>query len=515
MGRRLLRAAALATVLAAVPSVVLAHPLGNFTINHYAGITVGAGEIRLDVVIDRAEIPTFQERRHIDTDEDGRVSDPETAAAVGPACDALREGVRLEVDGAAVALAGGASTLTFPGGLGGLPTMRLECVFSAPLALDEDRPTRITFADESDPERVGWREIVVTGDRAVVDAGGAPTSSASKRLTAYPEDLLAQPLDIREVTIVARAAPGAGAATGDPGPGTGSAAVPGGVAGELPALFSSADLTPFVIVASVVLAAVLGAQHALTPGHGKTLMAAYLVGSRGRAAHAVGLGLAVSVSHTIGILLLTAVVVGAQGVLPAEAVVQAAPIVAAVTIVAVGGWMVVAEVRRRRSGRVIQNHDHAPAGHPDEAPHEHDHGHAAEHEHRSEHAHSHEHSHGGVRHSHQPPAGGALSWRGLFALGLAGGLIPSTSALLILLSSIVAGRPAFGFVLVVAFGLGMAAVMTGVGLAVVYGRARIERASASPWLRRLAAAAPLGAAVVVLGVGLVLTAQAVAGGPVL
>ena len=84
------------------------------------------------------------------------------------------------------------------------------------------------------------------------------------------------------------------------------------------------------------------------------------------------------------------------------------------------------------------------------------------------------HSHGGVPHSHLPATGPTVTWRSLFVLGLAGGLIPSTSALLILLGAIAGGRPAFGVVLVVAFGLGMAAVMTGVGLALILARGRID-----------------------------------------
>jgi len=114
-----------------------------------------------------------------------------------------------------------------------------------------------------------------------------------------------------------------------------------------------------------------------------------------------------------------------------------------------------------------------------------------------------------------PPAGSTISWRGLSALGLAGGLIPSTSALFILLGSIVAGRPAFGFVLVVVFGLGMALVMSGVGLAMVFARTRLDRLPSGSGLGRLARHAPLVAAVVVLAFGLYLTAQAIGGRPVL
>ena len=122
-----------------------------------------------------------------------------------------------------------------------------------------------------------------------------------------------------------------------------------------------------------------------------------------------------------------------------------------------------------------------------------------------------EHSHGGVPHTHLPPAGTTISWRSLFVLGLAGGLIPSTSALLILLGSIAAGRPAFGFVLVVAFGLGMALVMGGIGLALVLARGRLDRVDASSPLGRVSGVVPLAAATLVFGLGLYLTIQAVAG----
>jgi nickel/cobalt transporter (NicO) family protein len=122
-----------------------------------------------------------------------------------------------------------------------------------------------------------------------------------------------------------------------------------------------------------------------------------------------------------------------------------------------------------------------------------------------------EHSHGGIRHSHLPANGSTISWRSLFVLGLAGGLIPSASALLILLGSIAAGRPAFGFVLVVAFGLGMALVMGGIGLALVLARGRLERVDHSNPLARASAYLPLVASGVVLGFGLFLTFQAVSG----
>jgi ABC-type uncharacterized transport system, permease component len=199
--------------------------------------------------------------------------------------------------------------------------------------------------------------------------------------------------------------------------------------------------------------------------------------------------------------LLAGLVVGAQGILPPDVVVKTTPLIAAVSIVAIGGWMLIGEARRRWRKRVASEHEHAVA-------HEHEHEH--EHDHDDQSAPG-EHSHGGLRHSHLPPTGSTISWRSLFVLGLAGGLIPSASALLILLGSIAAGRPAFGFVLVVAFGLGMALVMGGIGLALVVARGRLDRVEAASALGRAGAYMPLMASFLVLGLGLYLTVQAVSG----
>jgi len=229
-------------------------------------------------------------------------------------------------------------------------------------------------------------------------------------------------------------------------------------------------------------------------------MAAYLVGTRGTPVHAIGLGLSVSASHTLGILALAAVIVGAQGVLNPDLVVRSAPVLAAAGIVAIGGWMLISELRRRHAARTAGDvHVHEHDGHDHEG-HDHD-GH--------DHGRSEPHSHAGIPHSHLPEAGTTVTWRSLFVLGLAGGLIPSTSALLILLGAIASGRSAFGVVLVVAFGLGMAAVMTAVGLALIFARGRIDGLATDSLFGRLRTWMPLAAACLVLGIGLYLTMQAV------
>lgn len=120
-----------------------------------------------------------------------------------------------------------------------------------------------------------------------------------------------------------------------------------------------------------------------------------------------------------------------------------------------------------------------------------------------------EHSHGGIRHSHLPRSGADLTWRSLFSLGLAGGLVPSASALLLLLGSLAANRPAYGVVLVIAFGAGMAVVLAGVGLLLVYATRFVERVPTGTLGRRLWDVLPVATAIVVIGAGIYLTSQAV------
>ena len=487
-----------------LPAVVLAHPLGNFTINHYAGLRIESDRVILDVVIDQAEIPAFQARQTLDANEDGEVSDGELDAGRVSSCDALADDLHLAIDGSPTEPTLTAAGIELRPGVGGLSTLRQVCVFEAALVKPVASGTHVDFADTSSAGRLGWREIVVEGSGVAVTPveGELRDSSISDRLQAYPADRLDNAL--ADERLVVAVSPGGAALPSvtvsdatpvdaipaDPAPVAHTrpaAAVPGGVGGEIPALFQTPELTPFVVLLSLATAAALGAAHALTPGHGKSLMAAYLVGTRGTPVHAIGLGLSVSASHTLGILALAAVIVGAQGVLNPDLVVRSAPVLAAAGIVAIGGWMLLSELRRH-------------AARADGHVHEHD-GH--------DHDQSESHSHGGVPHSHLPAAGTTVTWRSLFVLGLAGGLIPSTSALLILLGAIASGRSAFGVVLVVAFGLGMAAVMTAVGLALIFARGRIDGLATDSLFGRLRTWMPLAAAFLVLGTGVYLTVQAV------
>jgi ABC-type nickel/cobalt efflux system permease component RcnA len=272
--------------------------------------------------------------------------------------------------------------------------------------------------------------------------------------------------------------------------------VPGGVGEDLARLVDVDDLTPLAILVSLAIAFGLGIVHALSPGHGKTIMAAYLVGGRGSSRQAMGLGVAVAISHTIGVLALALLTLAASSVLPPERLYPILGLASGGLVIAIGGSLLwsrlralSAERRHVRAHAVGREHDH---------PHDHDHGHG------HDHGHSHGHGHG---HEHEPSSG-AISWRGLIALGLSGGLVPSASALILLLGSIAAGRVAYGLVLVLGFGLGMAAVLTGIGLLLVHARRFVEGRRPEAGMRRLALPIQLATASLVVVLGLVLTGQA-------
>ena len=147
-----------------------AHPLGNFTINHYAGIRIEPSAIVLDIVVDQAEIPTFQARLDFDTDMDGEVSDAEADVGRVTACDELTPDLELTVADVRQAITLTRAGLTFPQGVGGLPTMRVVCEYRADLATPIAAATPVTFADVSFAERLGWREIVIQGSGRRPDA---------------------------------------------------------------------------------------------------------------------------------------------------------------------------------------------------------------------------------------------------------------------------------------------------------------------------------------------------------
>jgi nickel/cobalt transporter (NicO) family protein len=471
-----LAALAIALVVAGATGAA-AHPLGNFTVNTYSGLRVGPDRLVVDYVVDMAEIPTFQARQAIDADHDGRVAGPEASRWRDRECPRLAAGLRATLDGRQVPLAVAGSVLRFPEGVGGLDTLRLECALATPLPAGP----ALAYTDTNLQGRVGWREITAVGDGTTLEAADVPTTSVSARLTSYPSDQLTSPLDQRTATL--RLRPGGPSAPADPvaGDGTLASGARGGVdraTAAFTALVGERSRSAGFAVVAILLAVVLGGAHALAPGHGKTVMAAYLVGLRGTLRQAVTIGATVTVTHTAGVLVLGLVLSTTRAV-ASERVYPWLGLASGLLLAAVGVGLLV----RARTGH----------GHP--------HGHG--------HDHTHDHDHGQHRHAAGPP----LGRRGLVALGLAGGLVPSPSAVVVLLGGIAIGRAWFGVALVLAYGLGMAATLTGIGLLLARLRNRMDRRLQLPGgslPARLGRLLPAVTASVIVLVGLGLAIQGAA-----
>ena len=362
-------------------------------------------------------------------------------------------------------------------GAGGLRTLRLACHFSAPSAAGGS----VAVVDHTDDGHVGWREVTIAAADGVhiVDAD-VPDRSDSDYLRAYPTGRLESPPDVRQGHASFRTAGGAQPAS--PNPLSASAASPR-PADPLAALLEG-DLSPAVVVLAFLLAAGLGAAHALSPGHGKTLVAAYLVGSGGTMRQAVALGLTVAFAHTAGVLLLGVLVLVAGEFLLPETLIGWLTIASGALMALLGAGLVWKSLSARHT-----------AGRNDPG-----------------HGHDHPHSHGrGHVHEHAPaPGRGGLSVRNVAVLGVAGGLVPSASALIVLLAAVTTGRLAFGLALIVAFGLGMAMVLGGLAAATSFARGWLDgRAFGQGRLmRRMLGLLPAGSGMLVLGIGLAIAIAA-------
>ena len=482
--RRLALVGATAALLVAIGSPAWAHPLGNYSINHHVGVHITPEWLEVTLVVDLAEIPAFQERAVIDRSRDGVVSPAELEDYAPPACAAVVAGVMIDVDGSPPALEPVAASVELTPGQGGLDTLRLDCGATAAVALSHGAVVSVVDGDRA--ERAGWREVVVTTDGVTVDTD-APAQSPSNLLRTYPPGAVQ---DRRTASIVVTAvepdwspaaytAPAAGA----PGP-----VVSAGPVGLLAGLISGERSGAAAVVVGLMVAFGLGIAHALAPGHGKTLMAAYLVASHGRARHAAGLGLAVAVSHTIGVAALGVVTLAASRAFRPEVAYPYLSLVSAGIVLVIGSGLLWRAGRTRRRSHPGHGHDHS-------------HMHGDSHDHGHDHGHGHDHHHGALP---------SLTWRSLAALGLAGGLVPSASAVVLLLGAVGLGRIELGLAMVALFGAGMATALVGAGLAVLGARrAGLRLLAGRSWGRRLVHAAPLVMGALVALAGLVMTVEAI------
>ena len=476
---------ALLAATAVVAAPAQAHPLGNFTVSHYAGLTLHPDRLDVLSVVDSAEIPTQQARPAIDVDDDGELSEQELADDARTGCQEVLAATTAAVDGTPVRLTVTGSIQSVVPGAASLDTLRLECTLSGPAELSA--PAVLDFTQTHRTDRIGWREITATGDGVALLEPSVPARSVSDELRAYPADLIDDPLDVRSVSL--RTEPGSTAAAAGPVGDVGtdgrdplSRLVAAGDA-RLEAYVGSRELTPVVGLLAVLLAGLLGAGHAMLPGHGKTVMAAYLAGRRGRRRDAVLVGGTVTLTHTIGVLVLGLVLTVASSI-AGEQVLRSLGVVSGLLVVVVGAVLLRDAWRDRQAHRAraaeVVAPERVPATTPchdgrhdqrDDPAHGHDHAPAHGHPHGHDHGPGHPH---GPGHSHDHAG---FSRRSLIGIGVAGGLVPSPSALVVLLGAIALGRTVFGVLLVLAYGVGMAGVLTAVGLLLVHGRARLERLS--------------------------------------
>jgi nickel/cobalt exporter len=420
------------------PSAASAHPLGNFTVNRYGEVSLSGDAIYVRYVLDLAEIPTFQEGDKV--------------RAAGFSAEAAR-GLILWLDGRRAVLVPLEHKLTDRPGAGGLKTLRFEAIYSARLfGLEGTR--ELVFQDTNFPGRVGWREIVVRAERgARLESSSVAQRSVSGRLRSYPDDLLRSPLDVRSASAAFRPGSSPGIA-----PVIDARAVPEREGGRFESLIAADELSAGFVFVALLIAAFWGAAHALTPGHGKAIVAGYLVGSRGRPRDAVLLGLIVTLTHTAGVFALGAVTLLLSQFVVPERLYPWLTVASGMLVVVVGASVLAARVRHAH-----HHHDHH---------HHHDRGYGA---------------------------------RNLLGVGVAAGLLPCPSALVVLLSAIALHRIGLGLALILAFSLGLAATITAIGLVAVLARRAFSRISLDG---RLVRALPAVSALAILVVGLGITVNA-------
>ena len=468
-----------------VPSA-LAHPLGNFTVNQYAGLQISREKIVLDYVMDMAEIPAFQEIELLDANENRQPDPEETAGYPAVRCASLQPSLNLSLNQNALPLSLVSSSVEFPVGVGGLPTMRLTCAFEAPINIT-DNTLALTFQNRVFADRLVWQDIVVISDGVTVQ-GDFSSASLSNRLTNYPQDLLTSPPAERdlEVEITAAGVPAVSSAQDQS-----SAPVRPGDVSRRDDAFTSLILLEEITLPTLLLALAVsfiwGAMHALTPGHGKTIVGAYLVGSRGTMKHAFYLGLTTTITHTLGVFALGLITLFAAQYIVPETLYPWMSLLSGLFVVGIGINLFVS---RFKSSRITLPRIRPGVREPAFAPvFEHSHAETSEHSHRyvlnpsasREHLHVHDHDRPHVHrhdhthsdHSHMPPE--QITWRSLLALGVSGGLIPCPSALVVLLGAIALNKIGFGLVLVLAFSLGLAGALTAIGMLFIYAGRFFER----------------------------------------
>ncbi len=499
--------------LCVAPRHVSAHPMGNFSINHYARFEAGPSLLKLRYIVDFAEIPTSERMPELDKDGNGQVSDSEKSAFLSDEAKRLAKGLSLSVDTRSAPLKAINSQLELRPGAAGLDTLRVTTDFT--VALKPAATHRVEYRDTNFAERTGWMEVIaVAAPGRVIRDSNAASSDRSRQLTVFPAEADAVPPRQNSATFaIAQSGTTAKTAVAPPTELNQSAVQPA-EASQTPhnrftQTIAAPKLTFQTMLLGVLVALAFGAVHALSPGHGKTMVAAYLVGSRGTARHAVLLGAVVTITHTIGVFALGLITLFATRYIMPERLYPALSAASGLMIFGVGLWLLMSRWQGLSAAGHHSHHDHDHA-------HGHEHSHDHEHDHSHEHGHSHSHdglvhSHGGRAHSHAIPEG-PVTARTLVLLGISGGIVPCPEALVVLLAAIKMHRIGYGMVLIGAFSVGLAAALIAIGLAVVSARQKLsnlDRFSTGSALMRYL---PVGSAAIITLIGIAMTLSAAGSG---
>lgn len=467
--------------------------LGNFTINQYSGLTLGQDDVQVHYVVVFGQLPALAELHAADADHDGVTTQQERDAYVGKMARSFAQSIKLRVDGAPVTLGTATWSSALPTESGGF-SLRVDVWYRGELPPADPAAVRsLDLTNQNFEGRIGWNEIVLQPASGLVawdtDAyDNSLTAALADALTALPAAGA-----LNERSVHARWAPHApggavllasrpGTAPAAPNalkkPLTGASKEAAWIAQETRKMIdaiSAPQLPPGIVALTLLGAILLGAVHALSPGHGKTIVGAYLIGSRGTPRHAVFLGLTVTVTHTLGVFALGLLTLSAAQFLAPEKLLPLLNVGSGVLVLGMGCVMLWRRIAAARMPAFVAVAPGAqgPAIYAPSAP-------VA-----GAHLHSHD---GGPMHSHLPPgaAGEQVTWRSLLALGISGGLVPCPSAMVLLLGCVALNKTAFGMLLVTAFSFGLAITLTAVGLAFLWARSRLPRARiGSRWAQLL------------------------------
>jgi nickel/cobalt exporter len=439
-----------------------AHPMGNFSISHYSRLEYTNDGILLKHIVDMAEIPSYQQMEFLDTDHNSKISDEEKIRYAERISNQLLPNLKVQINQTNLTIKIQNSRLEIRPGAGDLPTFVVYCNYfvEVPVSVISNSNT-LEFADQNFPERSGWREIVIKRDGGFASLNLPPDtySERSKGLSQYPTDpttVMPQEMKLSFKFGNPLLAAQHQASSSDIQNGSQENVRPGTLRNDkLAKLITTKELTSEVIFISIIIAFFLGSMHALSPGHGKAIVAGYLVGSRGTTLHAVFLGAVVTLTHTIGVFALGLITLfGSKYILP-DTLYPWLGFLSGLSIVIIGSRLFYKRFKMMKSNRTSHHH------------HDHDHPHDHHHHHHGE---DHQHHHDDHGHSHLPvdPETGKITWRSLLSVGISGGALPCPSALVVLLSAISLHRVGFGLILIISFSLGLAAVLTSIGLLLLY-----------------------------------------------